>query len=413
MIADIIARITAISGGNEFMAAAISAWFLGIVAYLCKDVPKRLFLLLKKHLTTSFMVTSHNETYYMLMSWFMRNGYSDKLRKINLTNGRYGNNNTPVVKSVGIGAHIVWHKGIPLYVSLNEKDSSATEMDKFSLNITVIGRSHRAIDRMIAEATNHCDRDATKTKITTYGDGYWMESMSQPARGIDTVFMHDNDKDALMATIRKFQSSEKWYIDMGIPYHLGILLYGPPGTGKTSLIKAIAAELDYDVRILPSVSLSKITEACQSLGKFERQMLVIEDVDANPVINKRGDGETSDNKIILESMMQASISGILNSIDGIVTSHGRVAIMTTNHIENLDAAFLRPGRVDLKLGMGYVTPEIFCKFMSRFFSQGIDSSSIEIEEENLTVAKMQQDVLEGKDANFFISNYTRDKNANL
>jgi len=352
----------------------------------------------------------------MLMAWFMRNGYSDKLRRINLVNGRWGYGSSAVVKSVGIGAHIVWHKGIPMRISLDEKDSSATEVDKFSLHITVLGRSHKAIDRMVSEATAYYDtKDDTKTKVIIYdGKGGWMESTSQPIRGIDTVFMPSKDKAYVLNSIREFKSKEDWYINMGIPYHLGILLYGPPGTGKTSLIKAIAAELEYDVRILPAMALGKITDSCQSMGDPEKQMLVIEDVDSSAAIHSRDkeEGESS-GEMMMREMAQVSISDILNSIDGIVTAHGRVAIMTTNHIDALDKAFLRPGRIDIKVSMGYVTPEVFCQFISRFFSQDIDSSTIEIKSDNLTIAKMQQDALEGKTVGYFIDNYTVNNNANL
>ena len=34
------------------------------------------------------------------------------------------------------------------------------------------------------------------------------------------------------------------------------------------------------------------------------------------------------------------------------SSEGRVLVMTTNHIEKLDAALLRPGRVDLNVYFG-------------------------------------------------------------
>ncbi|KAH9826213.1 BCS1 N [Teratosphaeria destructans] len=44
-----------------------------------------------------------------------------------------------------------------------------------------------------------------------------------------------------------------------------------------------------------------------------------------------------------------SLSGLLNAIDGVATHEGRVLIMTTNHPEKLDAALIRPGRVDRKV----------------------------------------------------------------
>lgn len=44
-----------------------------------------------------------------------------------------------------------------------------------------------------------------------------------------------------------------------------------------------------------------------------------------------------------------SLSGLLNAIDGVASHEGRVLIMTTNHPERLDAALVRPGRVDRKV----------------------------------------------------------------
>ena len=44
-----------------------------------------------------------------------------------------------------------------------------------------------------------------------------------------------------------------------------------------------------------------------------------------------------------------SLSALLNVIDGVSSSEGRVLIMTTNHIEKLDPALIRPGRVDMKV----------------------------------------------------------------
>ena len=60
------------------------------------------------------------------------------------------------------------------------------------------------------------------------------------------LFRSEVDKNRVLSTIDKFLASEKWYMDRGIPYQLGILLYGPPGTGKSSLIKAIVSYIGLD-----------------------------------------------------------------------------------------------------------------------------------------------------------------------
>jgi chaperone BCS1 len=46
---------------------------------------------------------------------------------------------------------------------------------------------------------------------------------------------------------------------------------------------------------------------------------------------------------------QSSItfSGFLNALDGVTSGEERIVFMTSNHIERLDPALIRPGRVDL------------------------------------------------------------------
>lgn len=53
-----------------------------------------------------------------------------------------------------------------------------------------------------------------------------------------------------------------------------------------------------------------------------------------------------------------TLSGLLNFVDGLWSSCGdeRIIIFTTNHIEKLDPALLRPGRMDVHIHMSYCTP---------------------------------------------------------
>ena len=46
--------------------------------------------------------------------------------------------------------------------------------------------------------------------------------------------------------------------------------------------------------------------------------------------------------------------GLLNVLDGVVDSPGRIVIMTTNFPDALDAALIRPGRMDKKIHLGYM-----------------------------------------------------------
>lgn len=59
------------------------------------------------------------------------------------------------------------------------------------------------------------------------------------------------------------------------------------------------------------------------------------------------------------SMMDAAsdkldLSGILNVLDGVVDTPGRMVVMSTQHPERLDPALVRPGRISIKLRMDYI-----------------------------------------------------------
>lgn len=49
---------------------------------------------------------------------------------------------------------------------------------------------------------------------------------------------------------------------------------------------------------------------------------------------------------------ELNLAGVLNVLDGVVDSPGRIVIMTSNHPEKLDPALIRPGRINKQLYLG-------------------------------------------------------------
>jgi chaperone BCS1 len=227
----------------------------------------------------------------------------------------------------------------------------------------------------------------------------WNYVKEQNKRSLKTIFIEQEKKDILIKRLSNFIEKEKWYIENSIPYQLGILLYGPAGTGKTSLIKAIAGYLNYPIYYLSPQKLSHIETAMSSLG--DKCIIVIEDIDSNFLTHSREkkDGKEiapkSDNSLINEVML-VSLSEILNSLDCMFSAHGRILIATTNHVEKLDPALVRAGRIDLKLEIGFVNNEILKGFIDNFFPENkLNISEIKLKN-NLTIATLQNLILEEK-----------------
>lgn len=64
-----------------------------------------------------------------------------------------------------------------------------------------------------------------------------------------------------------------------------------------------------------------------------------------------------------------TFSGLLNALDGVASSTSqRILFLTTNHLEKLDPALIRPGRVDLKELIDDATPFQANELFTRFYA---------------------------------------------
>jgi len=145
-----------------------------------------------------------------------------------------------------------------------------------------------------------------------------------------------------------WNANKAWYEARGLVWKRGYCLFGPPGTGKTTLIRVVAQELDIPIFVF---SLSHMSSAlfdgywktANSNGDRGTRVILFEDFDTVFDGRKHADG-------IPESTVD--FESILNAIDGIEQDSGRVLFITTNQIDKIDPAMLRPGRIDLALKIG-------------------------------------------------------------
>ena len=61
------------------------------------------------------------------------------------------------------------------------------------------------------------------------------------------------------------------------------------------------------------------------------------------------------------------VAGLLNAVDGVAAQEGRLLFMTTNHIERLSDALIRPGRVDVRLEFTHASQEQIRDFFLNFY----------------------------------------------
>ncbi|KAK6150641.1 hypothetical protein DH2020_015573 [Rehmannia glutinosa] len=176
----------------------------------------------------------------------------------------------------------------------------------------------------------------------------------------ETLAMDSDQKGMILKDLERFVGRKEYYKKVGKAWKRGYLLYGPPGTGKSSLIAAMANYLNFDVYDLELTELRKNSELRRLLvGTANKSILVVEDIDCTiDLQQKLANRDTSSPESHHQEESKVTLSGLLNFVDGLWSSCGdeRIIIFTTNHVEKLDPALLRPGRMDVHINMSYCTP---------------------------------------------------------
>ncbi|PNH01200.1 Mitochondrial chaperone BCS1 [Tetrabaena socialis] len=165
-----------------------------------------------------------------------------------------------------------------------------------------------------------------------------------PYRELSTVSLPNDLGTKIMADVMKFNGDSHVYKRIGRPYKRVYCLHGPPGTGKTSLVMAIASELRRPLAIFNVDSLRDDTFIELISSRPNDAVLMFEDVDVLFKESKKDSGGMT-------------LSTLLNSLDGVLHPSGALVFLTTNHIDRLDSALTRPGRLDYVVEIGYSTPE--------------------------------------------------------
>ena len=205
-----------------------------------------------------------------------------------------------------------------------------------------VKRKHHNIIRNLAELTREiADKEsiyrnkAIKIDVNEDGEVNWDEGIGF----VDVSNVNPNELIFSESTHRQINTSLWTLIEKTdlcrahkIPLKRGILLSGKYGTGKTltstvTALKAVANNWTF----LTINRVSGLDEVLHFARKFQPCVIFAEDID----------------RIVSGDDRSVKIDDVLNTIDGIGSKSTEiVVVLTTNHIEKINRAMLRPGRLD-------------------------------------------------------------------
>ncbi|KAI3851920.1 hypothetical protein MKW98_019919 [Papaver atlanticum] len=185
-----------------------------------------------------------------------------------------------------------------------------------------------------------------------YKETTWSHVVFNHPSAFDNLAMDAAKKADIMEDLIAFSKAKDYYAKIGKAWNI---------------FYTVRRFMSYDIYDLELKSLKGGNSELRKLllDTSDKSIIVIEDIDCNIALTDKRLTEkkvkSKKEKTYAEMIAEArgdrdiTLSGLLNFIDGLWSSTGgeRLIIFTTNHVEKLDPALIRRGRMDKHIEMGY------------------------------------------------------------
>jgi len=357
-------------GDNQVFGAGFGLFGLGMAATVARKGAQVGQVLFRRHYMTTVEVTCKDKSYSWLLGWIAQKGARNTQHlsvDTSFVESESGKVNTRYDFMPSVGTHFMRHGGAWIRV---ERTREQRMMEPFeTVQLTTFGKQKTLFVDILDSARQLAMSEVSgKTLMFTVIGTDWRQfGHPRQRRPLSSVVLDSGVGERIVQDVQEFVKSVVWYRERGIPYRRGYLLHGPPGCGKTSFITALAGELEYSICVLNLSDRSMSDDRLQHrlADAPENSIILLEDIDAAFV--SREDSSVTD--AAYKGLNRLTFSGLLNAIDGVTSTEGRIVFMTTNYLDRLDPALIRPGRVDTMEYIGPCTLQQLTTMYSRFYPQ--------------------------------------------
>jgi chaperone BCS1 len=366
-----------LSGQNQFASGGLLLMVLGSLGVFLRSLPEQLWSWFVQQTTMMITVKDDDDSFVWVKEWFLEQKFLKRIRRVDLDTTLRG---AEMALMPAPGRHFFWHTRLPFWVWFYRSDDTKGRSQRRieSLTFRTIGRDQAVLKRFVDEIVAcHHRKAMVASYLYIYDDG-WNYVQAYSPRLLDSVILKPGEKEHLMRDLEKFRASRTRYRRLGVPYHRGYLLYGPPGTGKTSLVSALGAKFGMSIYVVNLIEFNDRSLKTAMNDVPEHSIILFEDIDCMKSGNRRGEiGEwrekqqpgADSEKSNPGAGFGVTLSGLLNVLDGFHAPENVVYVMTTNKVEALDPALLRPGRIDYRLFMGQASESQRIELYRRFFPE--------------------------------------------
>ena len=385
-----------LTGQNAVASGGLLLMIIGGLSVWLRAVPERIWYWIVGQTTMMITVKDDDAAFVWVKEWFLEQKFLKRIRRVDLDTTM---RNERIAMIPAPGLHWFWYRGRPFQVWFSRTESAHERISRRmeSLTFRTLGRQRVILQTFVDDVMRcHTRRIGVQSYLYTYNDG-WDYVEGYMPRLLDSVVLQPGEKEHLIEDVKNFGASKQRYARLGIPYHRGYLLYGPPGTGKTSLVSALAAHFGLSIYV---INLTDFTD--RSLMNAVNQVsansvLLFEDIDCaksgkarEPATSGVGNARQTQTEKGNATANGVTLSGLLNVLDGFYAPANVLFVMTTNNIQVLDEALLRPGRIDYRLYLGKATDRQKMELYRRFFPEASESEAREFVESSRAAETMAE-----------------------
>jgi chaperone BCS1 len=391
-----------LSGQNQFASGGLLLMILGSIGVFLRALPEKFWWWFVAQTTMTITVKDEDDAFVWVKEWFLEQKFLKSIRRVDLDTTLRG---AELALIPAPGRHWFLRGRRPFWVWFYRSDDTKGRSQRRveSLTFRTIGRDQSLLKQFVDEVVAcHHRKRRMASYLYLYDEGWdYVEAYSP--RLLESVLLKPGEKEHLVRDLERFRVSRPRYRRLGVPYHRGYLLYGPPGTGKTSLVSAIGAKSGMSIYVVNLSELNDRTLKKAMNSVPENSVILFEDIDCVNAGNRRQESEVMRAQInVTDSAQNATsdrggvtLSGLLNVLDGFHAPENVIFVMTTNDVEVLDPALLRPGRIDYRLFLGEAAESQKAELYRRFFPEATEIEAREFAESHSveTMAEFQGHLL--------------------